>query len=116
VLGQHCPGPLISGLDDAPHFLVNLLRHRLAVVALLTDLLAQENQFLFLPEGHRAQFLAHPVAGDHRPGDLGHLLQVVGRAGGDIVEGQLLRCPPAQGQGELAFHLPAGDDRAVLFR
>ena len=44
---------------------------------------------------HHAEPVAHAVPGDHGPGKLGGLLDIVGRAGGDGVENQLLRSPPA---------------------
>ena len=46
-------------------------------------------------QGYHVKVLAHAVAGDHCPGELGCLFDIVGRAGGDRPEDQLLRGPSA---------------------
>ena len=65
------------------------------IAALLGGRVAES---LFLDDG--AQTLAHAVGRDHLPGDLGGPLDVVGRAGGDIVQEQALRHPQPPGGGD----------------
>src|SRR3712207_9021049 len=49
---------------------------------------AHKDLSLLVPERHRSELLAHTEAGNHLACGLGHALQVVGGAGGDLVEGQ----------------------------
>ena len=62
----------------------------------------------------RLQLGAHAVLGDHRAADLVHLLQVVGRAGGDLAEDQVLGDPPAEEHDQVVHELLLGLQVAVL--
>src|SRR5207247_1097513 len=57
---------------------------------------------LLLAEGHRAELVAHAPLAHHLARQLGGALDVVARPGGHAAEGQLLRRPPAEEDGELA--------------
>ena len=81
---------------DAAHFLVDLARHQLAVVALLADAAAQEDHLLALAEDHRAHLLAHAVLRDHGPGQLGDLVQVIHGAVGHVAKDHLFGHAAAQ--------------------
>ena len=65
-------------------------------------------------EADHADLGAHPVLGHHLPGDPGRLLDVVGGAGGRIVEDDLLRDAPAHGVGQLVEQVVAVHRVAVL--
>ncbi len=56
-------------------------------------------------QGHHVEVLAHAVAGDHGAGQLGGLLDVVGRAGGDGAEHHLLGGAAAGEGGDLVLQL-----------
>ena len=58
----------------------------------------------------------HRVVVDHRPRDLGHPVQVVGRAGGDRAEHELLRHAAGEQHGHVVDQLLAGLEVAVLLR
>ena len=72
---------------------ISLPRKRFGVVAAIDD---------------GAQLLAHAVLGDHGPGDLGGALNVVGGAGGDIVQHQRFGHTAAQQDHQLLLHLLLG--------
>ena len=56
-------------------------------------------------QGHHVKVLAHAVPGDHGPGQLGGLLDVVGGSGGNRVEHQLLGGTASGKGGDLVFQL-----------
>ena len=77
------------------------------VIARMAHVAAQEDLALLLAVLDRAQPFAHAVLGDHGPGDAGGLLDVVGRAGGGIVEDEFLGSSTTQHVGQLVEHLGA---------
>ena len=56
-------------------------------------------------QGHHAEIVAHAEAGDHGSGQLGGLFNIVGGAGGDGVENQILRHTAAGEGGDLVLQL-----------
>jgi hypothetical protein len=86
----------------APHFLVDLARGLLAVVAAAHQLGAEEVGALALGVVDRADGFAHAELGDHRARHLGRALDVVEGAGGDVAAELLLGGAAAEGQRELA--------------
>src|SRR5438093_740526 len=127
--------PMMHVLEPL-HFLIDLDRRVLAVVAVLRDLAAKEDLLFLLAEGERAHRLAHTPLGDHLAGTLGRDLDVVGGAGGQGVEEDLLGAAPPHQDGDLtldellrvvvlvglrkllrqAERHPAGDDRHLVQR
>src|SRR3954468_19861542 len=79
-------GALVRLVDDRADLLVDLARDVVAVVALLADLAAKEDEFVALPEGQRAELVAHPELRDHAPCEVGRLLDVVGGTGRGVTE------------------------------
>ncbi len=72
VIAQHAQRAFVGGRhDDIVDFFVDLFSNAFAVVALLTDLAPQEDQFFFLAEDARPQLGAHAPAGNHGAGDDG---------------------------------------------
>ncbi len=61
---------VVRVVDDAAHFVVDLLGDLLGVVALLGDLAAEEDELFLVAEGPRPQALAHAEARDHGAGGL----------------------------------------------
>ena len=90
VLDQDVLGLLVRGLDDAADLVVDLARDLVGVVGLGRELAAQERLPVVVAEHARAELLAHAEAHDHLLGRRGDLLEVVGRAGGDLAEDDLL--------------------------
>ena len=78
--------------------------------------LANEHLVAAGVEGHMAQALGHTVGAHHLSGNGGGPLQVVGGAGGDISQHQLLGGPAAQEGHDLVLHVSLGQVRAVLLR
>ncbi len=64
--------------------------------ARLGHLAAQERMVLAVAEGDRPEPLAHAPVGDHPPGELRGLVQIVLGAGAVFVEDQFLGRPAAQ--------------------
>ena len=67
-------------------------------------------------EAERAETLAHAVLPHHVAGDLRRALDVVVRAGRDLVEDELLGRAPAEEDGEPVLELGLALERAVLDR
>ncbi len=81
--------------DQATNLFVYCLSDFLTIIALFSDLLPQENQFLLVAEGQRSQPIAHAVLGDHLPGQACGTLKVVARSRSYIVEDELLGRSPS---------------------
>ena len=90
------------------------LRDVVRVVALLADLAAEEDQLVALPEGQRAELVAHPELGDHAAREVGRLLDVVAGAGGRVAEHEALRDVAAEQAGDLVLELGLALQVAVL--
>ena len=105
---QDLPRLVVRGLDQPAHLLVDGGGDLLGVVPGVRHLPAQERLAVAGAELAGAQPLAHPVLGDHAAGDRAGLLDVVGRAGGRLVEDQFLRGPAAEQHGQLVHHLRRG--------
>ena len=84
------------------------------VVALLADLPAEEHELVALPEGERPELVAHAELGDHAPGEVGRLLDVVAGAGGRVAEDQALRDVAAEQARDLVLELGLALEVAVL--
>ncbi len=115
VLGQRAAAGLVGLVDDIPHFAVDLGGSGLAVALALADITAQEGLLLRRTVHHRAQPLGKAVACDHLAGDIGGLLQIVGRAGGDILQNELFGHAAAQAGNDVLKHLALGHIAAILF-
>src|SRR5436309_3272184 len=102
VAAQEELGALVGLEQDASHLGVDMDGGLLRVVDLLREVAAEEDLLLLLAEGHRAELVAHTPLAHHLARQLGGALDVVARPGGHAAEGQLLRRPPAEEDGELA--------------
>ena len=89
-------------------------RHLLGVVGLVAELPAQEDLPARLAQLLGAERVAHAVLGDHGPGDVGDLLDVVLGPGGRLGEDELLGGAPAEAHGHGVAQLAAGVVVAVL--
>ena len=116
VLGQQVLGGLVGLLDDAADLVVDLARDLVRVVGLGGELAAEEGQRAVVAEDAGAEALGHPVAHHHLLRRLGHLLEVVGGAGGDLAEDDLLRGAAAERHRHRVAELGAGGEELVLAR
>src|SRR5438067_10222 len=87
ALGQNLPGTLIACIDQPVDFLVDLPGDLLAVVSLLAEVAAEEDELLLVAERERAQLVGHAPLGHHAAGENGRLINKVaevgaGKAGG----------------------------------
>ena len=87
-----------------------------AVVLVLHPFAADEDFFVLLAHGQRADGLAHAPFADHAPGSPGHTLDVVGCARGVIGKHQLLGHAPAQKHHQRVQQVTAGVAVPILFR
>ena len=90
VLGDQLGGPLLLLGEDAGDLLVEQLGGVVAVLAAARHQVLAEEHLLLAAPRHRADAVAHAPLADHPAGDAGGLLEVVGGAGVEVVEHDLL--------------------------
>ncbi len=98
---------LVSLVDQAANFEIDLARRLFREVAVLCDLAAQEDLLFLLAEGQRTE-AAHAVLAHHAAGEVGGVLDIAACAGGHLVEEDLLSHASAVGGGEIGFEILAG--------
>ena len=87
------PLGLLVGLLEDPHNLhINLRRRGIPAVEHGP---ARQVLVLLGGQAHQAELLGHAVLGHHGPGQIGGLLDIIGRSGGHISKYNLLRSPAA---------------------
>ena len=105
VLGDDLPGHRIRLVDQPLDLGIHLLGHPLGDLPPLLDLAPQED--FLLPVAHRddPDLLAHAELGHHPPRNRGGLLDVIRRAGGDLLrpEHELLGHPASERGGQPAL-------------
>ena len=101
---------------DALDLVVDALGGLGGVVVVLGVVAPEEDLVLRLAKDLRAQLLAHAIARDHLAGKLGGTLEVVARAGGDVLAEQLLCGTTGKQHGNLVEHAVAGLEEVVLLR
>ena len=116
MLAQNAAGSLVGFVHDIADLVVDLAGHFLAVAAALAQITAQEGLVLVGAVHHGAQTVREAVARYHGPGRLGGALQIVGSAGGNIVQNQLLGHTAAQQADDVFLHSALGDIAGVLIR
>ena len=109
-------GGLVGLLDDAADLVVDLAGDLVGVVGLGGELAAEERLTAVVSEHARAEALRHAVAHDHLLGRLGDLLEVVGGAGRDLVEDDLLGRATAERHRHRVGELGPGGQELVLGR
>src|SRR5438105_8904995 len=108
-LGEDLLGTLVAGIDEAVHFLVDLAGDLFAVIPLLAQVAAEEDELFLVAEGERTELLGHAPLGDHAARELGGLADVVGGARGDVAEDELFRDPTADDDSHVVVELAARD-------
>ena len=104
VLGEDPFAFLEALLDDPADLRVDQGSDLFRVVLACGEVLAQE-YFIRTGVVDRAELFAEAVLGDHLSGHIGRPLDVVGRAGADVLEGQFLCHTAAQQVDDLLAHL-----------
>ena len=92
IILQDADGLLVRGLDGGNDLLINLCRglRRAGERGITRQILIRHGL-----ERNHIELAAHAVARDHRACQLGGLLDIVGRTGGNRAENQLLGCTAA---------------------
>src|ERR1700722_3074835 len=106
---------VVTRVDDAAHFLVDLDRGIFRIIAMLVDLASQEDCFVFFPERERTE-LAHAPFAHHVASDFRRALDVVARAGGDVTEENFLGRATAHQYCEHGLEIFARVRVLVVFR
>ena len=114
VLGEDVARRLVRLLDDAPDLVVDLAGDLVGVVGLGGELAARKGWPWSWPNTRGPELLGHAEAHDHLLGGGGDLLEVVGRAGGDLVEDELLGGAAAQRHRHRVGQLRARGEELVL--
>ena len=114
MLEQDVLGRLVGALDDPADLVVDLARDLVRVVRLGRELAAQERLAVVVAEHARAELLAHAEAHDHLLRGGGDLLEVVGGAGGDLAEHDLLGGAAAQRHRHRVAQLRTRGEELVL--
>ena len=105
---------VVGFLDDGLDFFVDLVGCLFGVVLPGGEILAQE-YFIRRAVVDRTQLLAESVLGDHFSGHIRRSLDIVGRAGADVIQGQLFGYTAAQQVDDHLPHLFLGSVALVLF-
>src|SRR3954452_2997342 len=116
VLGEDVLRSLVCVLDHPADLVVDLAGDLVGVVGLGRELAPKEGLRAIVAEDAGAEPLRHAEAHDHLLGGLGHLLEVVRSAGGDLAEDDLLGGAAAQGHRHRVVQLGAGGEELVLGR
>ena len=116
VLVEDRARAVVGALDDAAHLVVDLARDLVGVVGLGRELAAEERLAVVVAVDARAELVAHAEAHHHLLGGRGHLLEVVGGAGRDLAEDDLLGGAAAERHRHRVEQLLAGRQEAVLGR
>src|SRR6201747_968663 len=112
ALAEQALGGLVGALDDAADLAGDLV----GVVRLGGELAAEEGLTAVVAEDAGAESLGHAEPHHHLLCRLGHLFEVVGGAGGDLAEDDLLGGAAAQGHRHRVGQLGAGGEELVLGR
>ena len=115
VLGQDAAGGLVGFVNDIADLVVDLGGDVLAVAAALAEVAAKEGLTGVGAVDDGAEPLREAVARDHGAGGGGGAFQVVGSAGGDIVQHELFGHAAAQQADDVFAHGGLGDVAGVLF-
>src|SRR5215210_1083186 len=114
VPDQEVLGGVVGLVHDAPYLLVDLEGDLIGVVRLGVEVASHEDLLLLLAEGKRPELLAHPEACDHLASGLGHPLQVVGGACGDLIEDHPLGRTSPEHHPELRHELAPAHHEPIL--
>ena len=102
---------IITLIDKAQHLIVNLSRRILSAVQSGPAI-----QVLALDSGqpHHAELVGHAEAGNHGPGNIGGLFDVIGRAGGHGAKDHHLGGAPTHQSGNTGLQLLLGLQEFLL--
>ena len=104
---QNAVRRLVGLVDQAAYFKIDLAGCLFREVPMLGDFAAEEDLLFLLAEGQRTE-PAHAVLADHAAGEVGGVLNIAARAGGHLVEEDLLSHAAAVGDRQIGFKILAG--------
>ena len=107
---------IVALVNETAGFLVDLTGDLLRVITGMTEIATEEYLLLIGAVDHGTQLFAEAVAADHGAGNLGGTLQIIGGAGGDILQHQLFGNTTAQQYCDLLLHPPLGLVADILLR
>ena len=116
VFIQDFVGNRILLVQNPTDFRIHILLGFLGNILRTCHAAAQEHLTLVFGIHHHTHFLAHAVAGNHFPGNLGGTFEVVGRAGGNAADKQVFGNASAEQNRNLVQHLVFIHADAVAFR
>ncbi|GBD46607.1 hypothetical protein HRbin41_01435 [bacterium HR41] len=116
MLFQHLPRAAVCFLDDAPDLVVDLACDLVGVVGLGGELATEERLRVVVTEDARPELLGHPEAHHHLFGGVRDLLEVVGGAGGDLAEDELLGGTATERHRHRVLELGLGGEELVFGR
>ena len=105
---------VVSFVYQLAYLCVDLEGDGVGVVRRRTPIFAEEDFPGLLTQGPRTDRVGHAVLGDHLTRDLGGTLDVVARAGGDVVGDYLLGDTPAHQHGQFVAELLARHQELVV--
>ena len=114
MVGQNLFSTLVGCIDELTHLTVNLERYMIGIVLGLVKITAQENFALARTIYDGAQLFAKAILGHHAARQIAGPLNIVGSAGGDIIQHQLFRHTAAQQHHQILLHLAFPPVVAVL--
>ena len=116
VFIQDFVGNRILLVQNPTDFGIHILLGFLGNILRTCNAAAQKHLTLVFGIHHHTHVLAHAVASNHFPGNLGGTFEVVGRAGGNAADKQVFGNAPAEQNRNLVQHLVFIHADAVAFR
>ena len=114
IFRENLCAALVGFLHDTLYFGVYETGRVLTVILVLDPLPADEDFLAGFADGERADGIAHTPFSDHLAGQLGDAFDVVGSAGGDILENDFLSHTAAEEDNQVIAQEVAGIAVAVL--
>ena len=114
MVGKDLLGALVGLTHDALDLDVDTARRLLGVILMVRVVATQEHLVVGLAEHLGSQLLAHAEARDHLSRHLGRALEVVARAGRDVIAHELLRHAASKEHGEVVEHLVFRREEVIL--
>ncbi len=107
---------LVTLIDDPFHLIVDHGCHTLAVASCVGQIASDKDLVFIAAIIDHAHLVRHTVLGYHRAGNLGGLLDILGRARGHILKDDLLGNPSSKRYHDILQHLALCIEHLILSR